>query len=394
MPRDFWQTIRPAIKVDRIKKSITLDAAEFDCGFERASVYQRGTVSPLRLASNVTLSNTQVTIDFWAKFLSVPALSTWDVFSMVGSPGAATEIRMTMRPGDFDVKIITSLGTYTLTQEGNYFNEWHRYTITFSVTDNLLLLYIDGVVVNSVSTTGNLTDNDFTVVLGQALFLTQGIGYWNELALYSNRKTAEAIKQIASFKGNIGAYGTGLQGYWKLNNLDAGGISVASVGSIDISGNGGQTLNTEEYASIKFGASFIAARYRLTAAQKISFRFPVVPPNNTTGQLCVSWLDDDGVLQRRKFWTLEGVDIAPNPATYNGEPVGPSFDLEWWNIDGMATIVVPEDLVLRTSKTTAIQTSYDSTAIVEVAATADTTIAEAFSLTLPSTFQSQQTYTP
>lgn len=389
MSRDFWNTKRLAPRVDKIKKSLTIPAGDYDCCFTRASVYNPTTVSALRLQSNITLSATQLTIDYWAKYSITPLGINVDAFSLIDSSGVAS-IRMNLRSSTTVMTIVTSLGTYTFTVLRSFYYEWHRFTVTFSVTDNELRLYVDEVLMGAVTTTGNLINNDFAFNLGQAAFLGQAIGFVNELALYATRKTQEAIIQIKSFKANIGAYGTNLQGYWKLNNF-AAGISSPSVGSIDII-SASATLDTTEYAPVKFGSSFVVAQHNVTLTHKCSLRFPETPPDETTGMLVVRWVDDNEVTQRRKLWDLDGVDIGPPPATYNGEPIAETFSIELWNIDGQETCVIPEEIVLRISKTTDPTNSHDDTSVSAAVITADSTLAEAFSLTLPATFNSQQTY--
>lgn len=390
MARDFWQTVRKAVRIDKIKKSLTIPAGTYNCGFTRASLYQVGTVSPAKLASNITLSNTQVTIDFWAKLIP-STVSPCDIFALVSS-SAAGDIRMAVTGSTTIMTIITSLNTYTFTVNEVFYHEWHRFTVTFSVTDNELRLYVDAELKGAVTTTGNLVDNDFSFVFGSAAILGQSIGYYNELALYATRKIQEAIRQTSSFKANIGAYGTNLQGYWKLNNLSAT-VCAPSVGAIDINAQSGfHALSTEEYAPIKFGASFVAVQYPVTLGYKASLQFPKKAPDDITGMFVVRWTDDDGVVQRRKLWDMDGVDIGPAPAAYNGEPLSSPFYLEFWNIDGNATAVIPSDIVLRVSKCSKPTTSYDTTAVSAGTVTADSTLAEPFSLTLPATFASQQTY--
>ena len=399
MGRDFWNTIRLALRVDKIKGSLTLPAATYDCGFERASVYHPNNTSPLRLPSNITLSSTAVTIDFWAKIFPSQTAS-YDFLALVDS-GATREIRMSISQttGLITISAITSAGSYSFTVPNLYFNNWTRFTITFSTANLIMKLYVNSVLVNSVVIAGNLTNNTFAFAFGTASFLTQANSYLNELALYSVEQTAEDIAQTNSYKANIGAYGTTLVGYWKLNNLEAGGAfgvtSIQSVGSISLdSGSVIIASTTEDYAPIKFGASFVAVQYDVILPAPTSIQFPKRPPTGMTGMVVLRWTDSDDVVQRRKLWALDGVDIGPIPATYNGERLTADFTIEVWNIDGEATVVIPSDIILRVARTTNPTTSYDSTAVASATITADSTLAAEFPITFPLTFITQQAYTP
>jgi hypothetical protein len=76
-----------------------------------------------------------------------------------------------------------------------------------------------------------------------------------------------------------------------------------------------------------------------------------------------------------------------------GENLGSSFTLEFWNVDGANTTVLPQDYVLGISSCTNPTTSYDKTQQSAVTVTADSTLAKTYPLTpFPLVFNTQQTY--
>lgn len=393
MARDMWMTKRLAVKIDKIKKSLTVPAASYMCGFTRASIYVPVTISPIRTVSDVTLSAGAITIDFWAKFLQTAGVAAGvylDAAALI-TTGGAFSIRLKLELSHTRVTIVTSAGTFNIDVNQPYHYEWHRFTITFSEVDGLCKFYVDRVLVGQVVALGNMSVNTFSFQFGQGVFVTQVVGFYNELALYNVVKTQEQIIQTNSYKGNVGEYGQGLQAYWKINRLN-GTLSPPSVGVIDLISNFTQEVNTEEYAPIKFGASFVVAQAEFTLDSRCSLRFPSTPPAGTSGLFVIRWEDADGRIQRRKLWELEGVDLDED--VYSGEPIESSFALELWNVDGDDMTVIPEDIVFRLSKTTNPTTSYDVTPQEAATVTMDSTLAENFPIPLPASFNTQQVYTP
>jgi hypothetical protein len=143
-----------------------------------------------------------------------------------------------------------------------------------------------------------------------------------------------------------------------------------------------------------YGASFIPAQFDVTLTAPSAFKFPIMPPDDTTFQLVVRWVDSDGDTHRRKLWALAGVDIAPPLDLYNGETISASFTLECWNVDGASTIELPSELVLYSSLSTLPTTDTDHTNMAAIDnPTVDTTLAAPFPLTpFPLVFNTQQTY--
>ena len=397
MGRDFWNTIREAVKIGPIKGSLTIPAGTFNCGFPRASVYSPPSLSPIRNNGLFGLSSTEITIDFWAKLLIADPL--FASVSVIRLTNGTQRISLTTDnvSGTMKVTAVTTGGTYTANLSKTYYHAWHRFTITFSSVNNILKLYVDSTLESSIVTTGNLGANNFDIFFGSSSVSNDNPAYFNELALYTKEMTKEEVIQTNSYRANIGAYGQFLSRYWKMNNVGAVSILTPSVGGIFLLIDPAQLQEvvTTEYAPIKFGASFIAVQYDVALTYKTSVQFPKNPPVGMTGQIVLRWLDDAGVVQRRKLWTLTGVDIAPSPAVYNGERLAKAFTIEVWNVDGAATVVIPSDIILWVAKTTKPTTSYDMAAVASSIIIADSTLASsAYPLVFPITFNNQQTYTP
>lgn len=393
MSRDFWLTKREAVKIDKIKKSLTISADSFDCGPVNSSIQLGNNLSPIRPTGAgtqpLTLSATTITLDFWAYIVPTITVASWGVVELEEASGYG--IKITTTTSTLTVSIVTSAATYTITYPTPWY-QWKRYTVAVDTANNIAKFYLDGVEVGSVAVAaGSFSTTTFDLWFGDSVFLGYLNGYLQDIALYNVYKNANAVDALKTHKGTTGTYSGGLTYYWKLR-----GNLTNTVGGIDLTGGGmigGPTYSTNEYAPIKFGASFIAAQYSISLTQKNSFLFPNDIPEGCTGMLVVRWIDDGGEVQRRRFWDLDGVDINPLPEYYNGESISEDFYLEWWNIDGQATIEVPDDVVLRMSKTTHPTTSYDSTPESAATLSVDTTLAQAFALTpFPLTFNTQQTY--
>lgn len=388
MARDTWQLLRKVIRIGKIRKTITIPAASYNCGPTRGCLsHIQGTSSLRPTSASIAGSTSTVTLDFWAKqFPSTQA--SWYLLRYIGVNNTR-EISIQFTSASVIVTAITSASTYTITIAKSFFSSWHRLTVTFSSSTNLLAFYVDGVLQGSIATTGNLNDTAFTFYFGDTTFLSYAAGNVAELAIYSVAKDAESILQTSSYRGNVGTYGSSLAFYWKLNTSFS-----PTVGAETLQANASLTVfDSTDYPPILFGASFIVAQTDITLGKATSLIFPKAAPSGLTGQFCVSWTDRNGDFQRRKLWTTDGADIDPQLVAYAGERLESPFRLELWNIDGEATCVIPSDVVFQISDCTNPQTSIDQTQIAAVTPTVDSTLAQAFPLTpFPLTFNTQQIY--
>jgi len=385
MARDLWLNLRKVLRIGKIRKTITIPAASYNCGPVRGSVSQTQSVSALR-ATGLSGSNTVVSIDFWTRQLPNRAFSSWYLLQYLGTTNNRG-ITIELTSGSVIVKAITASGTYTITVNKLIFSFWHRLSVTWSTTSNLLSFYIDGVLCGTAATVGNFTDTTFDLVFADAVFNSQIIGNIAQVSIYSVEKTAEAILQTGTYKGNLGAYGGNTSYYWKLTENYS-----PTVGAVSMT-QGSSSVDSSKYPPIGFGGSFIVAQTDIDIGKATSLVFPKKQPAGVTGQFCVSWTDDNGDFQRRALWTDSQVDIAPNPSPYRGEKLNAPFRLELWNIDGEEVCVIPDDIIFEITDCTNPTSASDRTQVAAVTPTIDTTLAQAFPLTpFPLTFNTQQTY--
>ena len=388
MARDLWLTRREVGVVDKLKQSLTIGANTFQCGPINGSYSLIKTTVPLQtIVKPITLSATAFTVDFWG-YTTPPGESAGvrlflKVYRISGSPYG---VRMSVDTTRFYVEVTTTTATYTI-DFGSKHYQWTRYTVAIDTAANKADIYFNGELQGTLNVAaGNFSAaTNFAVYSSDDPFNSDNIGYLQDLALFNVYKNNNAVKVLGKHKGASGYYSNGLTNYWKLR--------INKVDSIDANNfDGLDSFSTTQYAPIKFGASFVVAQYEVTLTDKVSFQFPVVKPAGTTGILVVRWTDDDGVVQRRRFWELDGVEIYPIPEIYNGEPVSESFVLEWWNIDGETYLTVPEDFKLYVSKTTSPTTTTDTNDVAITTLTVRTLLAQNYSLTFPLTFPSQQTF--
>ncbi len=389
MPRDYWMTKRLAVRIDKIKKSLTIPAATYNCGPTNQSLYIPSTTAALYTGGTPFAigSFAEVSIDFWLSQFDNPTSNNYVICQLISSIGPRT-IKLLNNGGFLRLEVAASGGSGAVnTTRTLPFHAWTRYTITFSEAAGIAKLYIDGELLVSLAIAGNLSIDDFILAFGDSPSQSFVIGNIQDVALYSKALTQEQVYQTVHHRGNVGTYGTGLAAYWKLrtNFTDFFGNSPDLITADPLA-----FFDPLTFAPIKFGASFVAAQADISLGVKSSLQFPKTPPDGTTGMFIVRWVDDDGETQRRRLWDMDGVDV--EDAVYGGEAVAEDYTLEFWNIDGEDTAVIPEDIEFRSSITTDPTTSFDVTPVAADTVTMDSTLAAAFPMTFPIVFNTQQTY--
>lgn len=394
MSRDLWQTVREAVEIDRINKKLSISNNSFQCGPINASFVSRSSVSSLRSplygsGQDLTISATKITIDFYLKAFPTVGQTSWYLLKLLEASGYGITVQLT--PDYITVNIITSASTYSTSLTPKY-GQWARYTVAVDTAANQASVYINGVLAGNITvTSGSFSTNTFALVFGNSEFLCYLNGNLNDVAIYNVRKDATAVSVLNTHKGSTGTYSSGLVYFWTLRETQN-----ADVGAVNLTGTAGgsPTYDEDDYPFIGYGSSFVLAEYAVTVDNPTSLLFPNSPPDaSCNGMLVVRWLDDNGDLQRRKLWDMEGVIINPAPAAYNGERLPASFTLELWNIDGADTVNTGGAITLSYADTTAPTSSYDRTQSA-TALTEDTTIQQNFPLTpFPLTF-SDTDFTP
>lgn len=402
MSRDLWLQSRPVIRTEKIPKTITLSAATFNAGSALfgKSVYFNGDYDSLTTAPSL-LSNTAFTIEAWLYTRGQQNDTLYPVYWDLNENIAPFKPRyLVIIYNRFVHLFYTKGGTVSLIVSTNTVSayDWTHIAITWDGTT--VKMYLDGILDKSQAVASPVdapAAGGYTV--GYARYLADRVFVGNiaELRVWNLARTSDEI-YFSRFgpRELTGVRDDGLVHYYKLGNI----ISVGSIHeyisntNLSVVTPGSIANDTEKGPPLKYGASFIVANYAITLTKKVSLKFPLAPSvaENCTGQLCISWIDDNDKFQRRKLWTKAGVDISPLLAEYSGEPLATSFTLEFWNIDGQSTAVIAENIVLQISDTTDPINSFDHTAIVAYSPTADGTLAEIFPWVFPLSFNTQQTF--
>lgn len=416
MSRDYWMTRRKTPVIDKLKQTITLQAGTWNCGPEQGANYISGRNKYRASVSSYDLTNAHCTIECWFKFAALPAsYSSCPLISIqTNGPTEDDEILVFKLAYSQTIQqfIITVADIHSTTVTFNtgvsaLSNQWHHYAVTrsYSAGTTTIKFYVDGVLAYT-GTANSLTNNNivppYNLFVGTLSVLTGYISGWlSNLRLWNSERKEDEIFHY--YKRPLGAANTDNANliHSFLMCYEENVYYVESIGNQNQFANSYTNLNgaspvnlvKEKIPGYGFGASFVVAEWDVTLPNKVSLEWPATPPSGTTGALYVRWIDSNGDTQRRILWTLTGVDVEPPVATYAGENLGTSFTLEFWNVDGAATAILPTNYVLGISSCTNPTTSYDKTHQSALTVTADSTLAEGFPLTpFPLQFNEQQTY--
>lgn len=386
MSRDTWQLCRPAIQTKKIRKSLTLPAATYDCFEDKGSI--RMNIGP---AGPLTYGSAPAALEI-TDLLTLEAWIYVEVFSNRIIVGVSNQYELrTTSAGKLRLTLYKSSSANTAISDITIPSfQWVHIAATWDGTTGKL--FVNGVQdANTISLTPNLDTGAGGVVrvFGDGSWT----GYGAEARIWNRALTLDEL----NFRRNhpISAATAGLDDdlvcYWKANE-GSGSTLFDVVSGVDFTVSALNFFVTDEYPPLIYGASFIVAETTITLDKAVSLIYPRSIPSGCTGMLCASHTNDEGEEERYSLWALNGVDIAPVPTAYTGQKLNSPFKLEWWNIDGEATVVVPSAVTISVSDTTNPTSSVDRTQIAAATLTMDTTLAEAFPLTFPLSFTSQQTY--
>ena len=384
MSRDTWQVLRPAVQTTKIRKSLSLPAASYECFEDKGSIRMNiGPAGPL-----VAIQSTPASLEI----TSALTLEAWvyvEVFSnriLLGINSqyelrttSAGKLRLSLYKGGAQTVISAS----TIPQF-----QWVHIAATWDGTT--AYLFINGVQdANTLSLTPSLaTGAGIPVLFGDGSWT----GYGAEARIWDRALSIDELNFRRNHPLSDGStLETGLICYWKCNEGSGTTVFNKTTTDLDFTVSALNSLKDDMYPPLIYGASFIVAETTVTLSKSVSLIYPKNIPSGCTGMLCASHLNDDGEEERFKLWDLAGVDIAPAPVAYTGQKLNSPFKLEWWNIDGELTVEVPA-MTISISDTTNPSSSIDNTQIAAATLTIDTTIAEAFPLTFPLSFATQQTY--
>lgn len=183
-----------------------------------------------------------ITIEFW--FLLEGDGSTND-FPRVVSKGQTSNnngaygifIRDISNPTDIGFRFIDASGTSRTTRSNSVQNyddgEWHHVAATYSNTDDISNLYVDGLLEASVSITGNtlITSTTDDLSIGAGLTNRFFNGQIDDVRIWNVARTRQQVREFMCVK----LLGTenGLVGYWNFDGVSTGAGNVP-----DLTANG------------------------------------------------------------------------------------------------------------------------------------------------------------
>lgn len=409
----FWQRSDKSVVVDKIKKTLTIPSfGSLSCGKEHGSLFYGWDAFSTTFATfnktSLTAITSTLTAEIWFKPLRFggiaggpstileannggDSLYIIELFDFPADPTSDSCIRVKVQNSG------TTVYTFLSAVNTVEWEQWQCISFTFDSTANRLKVYLNGILLGSTVTTGTISGSG---VRNHSIGGVNGgvsyVGYIGDVRIWNQVLTSEEVLQRYNKpRGIDGIIDPLLKAYFRFTELVGLTLTSALGNAIVAPISSSVTWSTTEKAPIIFGASFIVASYHVTLDQDFSFRFPVSKPTTDCNfELHCSWTDRHGTFQRRKFWAVSGVDIAPEVAIYAGERIESAFTLEIFNIDGNATVNLTTDIVLNISSKTLPITSKDVTPIsAGSVGTIDRTLAEPFPLSsFPLEFGSQQTY--
>lgn len=393
MARDYWQTKRKAREIKKINKSLVLPTFSQQAFRDNYCVEIRASAFYHR-ADNVSHDVDNLTLEFWVKPTKSSLVGTW--LNKYYSGTTLTALTCFMTTDDvFTARFTTTVDDYDLTTIDVAYHEWNYIAVTFDSTANEAKLYVNGVLKDTITTSGSLEAGDGYLSLGHATATIYGTNRYSEIRLWNETKTDEDIEWIYNKPRDTGGtVDTALTNYWQFT--DGTGTAVTDViGGNDITLSTGAEWLTDDYPPLIYGASYILAECSIDLSKTTSIVFPVIPPDDNNFGLCVSWTDSNGDFNRKLLFNASGdvgIDTYPMPEDYQGEKLENPFTLEVWNIDGNPTVDLEEELTIYVSDTTKPTTSVDETSVEAADVTWDTTLGEDYPWTFPLEFNDALTF--
>ena len=398
-----WSVIRPFSRVGKLNKTLTIPAFSTRCGLNNLSLYT-GESDVMAGAGALTLDiSTAFTYEAWIKCYSRP-VGTYrfivgygsnagnDTYSCIRLNGQYLECQV------FIATVETLVTSTTLLPQ----NEWVHVAATFDNTAITLSLYINGQLDLAQAVVGPI-DN---VLLFNSLHLLRnyavapnGDYFRGSFGMASVRNICLTAEQVAyqynKVRNTIAAdtIDDDVIAYWTIIPL----YIKEWVSSTNTPCTGLLYPTSEiikDFYELKYGGSFIPILFTVVADVEHSLKFPIERPTGTNFGLQVSWLDDSGILQRRKLFDPESgsIDQSPNIADYNGEKLPLTYTLEVWNKDGYESVDMTSALTFDTSILTNPTFSTDHAKVVLATPAQRTLLYEPFPLTgFPLAFDNAQT---
>ncbi len=354
----YFQTIRPLRKVGKLRGSLDLPV------FEQQVTPAHGCIqcTKVSLANSIFASGaglndvSSLSVEFWWKLQS----QNTSFVRCYNSLGTLIPWSVQVVGGYLTVVFTVFSGAQVIDNIQVPYNEWFHFCFTYDSVGGIHV-YINGQEVSEgYAGEGNLTVVPNKIYLGTNTE-AQASCRFAEMRIWNVVRTPEEVAYY--YNRLVGTATTGLVSYWRFNEV------AGSATAEDIATNGYDfTLSVgydfiDDYPDldIKLGISFVIGEFTFATGRNISLKFPVVKPYDEVNFMpVIRWTDEDDNVFRYKLWAVDGVDMTPLPADYNGERIPNGAVIEIWNIDGEENVELTEAITFITSLLTTV-TSYITT---------------------------------
>lgn len=414
MSADLQQVKRPVIETRRINKYIVIPAFSLSSFWtERALKTKDVAIAGLNYTGFGQDLSVAFTIEMclFTNFTSGSTPQT--IFTNEITDGAGnstgTQLKIFTQDGVICVSVYKAGVPNNLITESNIpVGTWFHLTVTYGDTaggQTYLKVYIDGV---EASTKANVappldTGAAYDFVLCSNYDNTNIFyGYIDEVKVWNYSKSL--LEVLSNLCRPSPADATGLLFYVTFDDASLNAAETLLTTNERVSDTDvvsdysliGLMISSESAAPIELGGSFVLAEYVTSLGKSVSLKYPTATPTDATDfALCVSWVDDNDIFQRRKiFGPSEGdIDLNPYPADYAGEKLPDGFKFEIVNVDGKDTAIALTDITLYLSDTTLPTSGTDHASIEAEVIAIDSLLAENFPLSaFPLAFNTQQTF--
>ena len=397
--RDVWLKWKPVVKTDLINQKITIPAFSYPSGELNASLK----FSPsLNLQANCGITGaditTAITLEAWAKINADYGTNFLPIFKRTIAGGIDPQWEFGLYGSKLYLKFRKGglVTTYVTVESVFNIGEWNH--VAWSWDGVTARPYVNGVALTTgplVAPVDGLGGGGASQMIGYTFGIGERFqGNLNEIRVWDIGRTQQQILASMFAPRNLitgDNVDDNLRFYFKCKDSAADGSVTDSKNPAQPKMKVNAILDTTDFYPMKYGASFVVAKFTVDLGKKCSLKFPITvdDPNHS---LVVRWTDADGNSIRRWFYKPDGVDYDEGITEYNGECINNPFDLEIWNIDGKDIVSLSEELNLGLSLTSLPTSPIDIEPLSAATLAVDTTLAQNFPLVFPLTFNSQQQY--
>ena len=273
-------------------------------------------------------------------------------------------------------------------------NAWNHIAMTWDSTDDLIRIYINGVLdANTIATTGTLfqtAGQPFRILPFASLGTQIRV---NEVRIWDVQRSATQIaRYMYSPRDTVGTIDGDLIGYWPMD--EGAGITIdnritANPLTLTLTNNGAASENawiTNDSYPRQYGSNWVVAQFAVTVDQITTLKMPLRLPSDCNFALCAKVVTGVGTLNRYILANPTNIALPQNAMTYTGQRLPLAFILEIWHLDGAPTTLLSANVDLLTSNLRVVTTTDYGTLNADDVITIDTNIYATFPWTFPITF--------